>query len=173
MNNDNSISTYSLFRMQELQHLQLGLEDFKELIKIIVRASGCCKEEILHRAILNTDMTLIKFLVESGPEIIEFPATHCGSMVGCGDYCDVEMSALETAISMCNINMVKYLLDSGANKYAKNEECQTAIEFADACVNEYANRYQKENSTNDYITIAEFVRSYEYVDLPTKGVHTE
>jgi len=175
MDDDDSdnITMRLFFGTIQLRSTYVDLADFRTILEIATRASGCSKEKIFHDAILANDFILTKFLVESGAKIDINKSVECckylfGISQGMYDY-NINAPPLHIAISIGNIRIVKYLLDWGADKYSTNMNNTTAIDVADACCDVLDAHFNGNVPEDKYIEIAELVRSYEYV--PTKGVN--
>jgi len=102
---------------------------------------GNSHETLLHTAALNNCLEIVKYLVESGADINQ-PDRW-------------QFTPLHEAARVGSKKIVKYLLDNGADNTCKNIHEETA-----------ADSYHYSNSK-----FAEYIRSYKYVAIQTKGVH--
>jgi len=159
-----------LFSMPELRQSKLNFADFKVVLGILTRTSGgCSRNQILLQAIRWRDLTLTKFIVEAGAIHDLEIATRCYDCDTIGILSD-SVLPLQMAISTCDLQIVKYLLEAGANKYTENTAGQTAIDVVDACLcAQLSSSPGADETLAGYTKIAEFIKAYECV--PTKGVY--
>jgi ankyrin repeat protein len=133
--------------MDALPSIYGNLETVKDIIKTnnmdIDKKYGINKETLLHYAACNGWLDIVKYLVEHGADV---------------NICDSDGDdPLHFAI-MFNYDddIVKYLLDNGANKEHRNNRHETAHDLA---------------IHHDFNNLAKYIESYEYI--PTKGVHLD
>jgi len=107
----------------------------------VLKSPGCT---LLHWACDMGDMESIVYLIEHGAD------------VNCPSTCLNTPFHFAVWNSETHIDIIKYLLDCGADKDAKNDAGETVVQ-----------RARRRN--NDFV--AQFIESYEPV--PTKGVHLD
>jgi len=122
-----------------------GIQTIKGLIEHNnINAKYCShRETLLHWAARRNFPNIVRYLIDSGALVNELDR-YGGT-------------PLFDAINSGNMDMVKYLLENGANVEYRNRSHQTVSEYACA---------------KGYYDIADYIDRFEYV-LPIKGVHCD